>query len=108
MFIKPVEIKNLGRGHSRSLKAGRVCKLIDILPASTISLTFHSGSRASTILATLEELTEKKDDALPNFKTLTFAARERMEAADEEIGRVCQEAGVDFVVNLLERPPVPR
>lgn len=68
-------MKVLPPGNCEDLEKGSVCKVIDILPASAKTLTMGFGSKAKTVLATLEGLQEDINKTLPKFERLILTTR---------------------------------
>ena len=98
MLIEPLEKEFNQDTYPRDPTPGRPCKLIDILPASTIGLTLHYGSKATVVLAMLRGLKDMKATALPSFKSLEVedATYLEQEVAHRAIKRTCEESGIDI------------
>ena len=102
MLIEPTETEKKHR--TRSNKPGRPRRLIDVLPASTVKITFSRerlmaghGVDEDVAIAMLEGLPDGKRDFLPNLNNVEFEFDPDEDVmVDCALWRGCRSVGVDI------------
>lgn len=102
MFIEPVQTEKKDR--TRSTKPGRPRRLIDVLPSSTVQITFASeklmsghGVDEDVAIAMLEGLPDGKRDFLPNLNNVEFEFDPGKDVmVDRALWRRCRRVGVEI------------
>ena len=104
MFIEPLETEQDSRNLSTVHKPGRPRRLIDMLPASTIEISFAServisgrGVDEDVAIAMLEGLADGKTEFLPNLNRVEFEFDSSQDIMlESRLWRDCRRVGVEI------------